>query len=237
MPHRSRRTPSPIERSPAVACWAFLTESSINERVGPQRSPTAPSRQGPRQGAGRPLGPRLVKKRPTVAAEGSAGRSTGRGPDCSLNFRRERRMSEKDPEPRPGMTLLRWTLPVAGIVVLGLVAAVVVLFVRGGSATAEPAAAASAPRTLGRVRRSRHGSDRPAHRLGRGDRARPDQRLRRRRRREGWTDGDSATPGRSERARTARRHRDGPPRARRSRCVVPRDTGAPHLSGLAGAPS
>jgi hypothetical protein len=57
-------------------------------------------------------------------------------------------MSEKDPEPRPRMTLLRWALPVAGVVVLGLAAAVVVLFIRGsGTDPATPAAAAAeAPR-------------------------------------------------------------------------------------------
>ena len=44
-------------------------------------------------------------------------------------------MSEKDPNPRPGMTLPRWALPVAGIVVLGLVAAVAVLFIGEAAAT------------------------------------------------------------------------------------------------------
>jgi hypothetical protein len=56
-------------------------------------------------------------------------------------------MSEQDPRRRAGMTLPRWTLPVAGIVVLGLAAALVILLMRGSGddPTAPPAAAAEAP--------------------------------------------------------------------------------------------
>lgn len=57
-------------------------------------------------------------------------------------------MSEQEPERRAGMTLPRWTLPVAGLVVVGLAAALVVLLMRAGGddPTAPPAAAAEAPK-------------------------------------------------------------------------------------------
>ncbi len=54
-------------------------------------------------------------------------------------------MSEQTPESRPGMTFPRWALAVGGVIVLGLGAAVGVLFVRGGEAGPPAAAAAEAP--------------------------------------------------------------------------------------------
>lgn len=48
-------------------------------------------------------------------------------------------------EPKGTLTLPRWALPVAGAVLLGLVAAVVVLFVRGGDDAADAPPAAAAP--------------------------------------------------------------------------------------------